>query len=51
MVTSEYCSIIQLDKLSIWILNGEAQNKGLNPIDNVIVIWHLYDASENIVNL
>jgi hypothetical protein len=39
------------DNLGNWILNGEAQNIGPNPLNNVIVVWHLYDAFGNIVGL
>jgi hypothetical protein len=39
------------DNLGNWVLNGEAQNIGSNPINNVLVVWHLYDAFGNIVGL
>jgi len=39
------------DNLGNWVLNGEAQNIGANPINNVMVVWHLYDAFGNIVGL
>ena len=39
------------DNFGNWVLNGEAQNIGTNPINNVIVVWHLYDAFGNIVGL
>jgi hypothetical protein len=39
------------DNLGNWVLNGEAQNIGSNPINNVMVVWHLYDALGNIVGL
>jgi hypothetical protein len=38
------------DNLGNWVLNGEAQNIGVNPINNVVVIWHLYVLG-NIVGL
>ena len=34
-----------------WDLNGEAQNIGANPLNNVLVVWHLYDAFGNIIGL
>jgi len=39
------------DNFGNWILNGEAQNIGANPINNVMVVWHLYDSLGNIVGL
>jgi hypothetical protein len=39
------------DNLGNWMLNGEAQNIGANPLNNVIVVWHLYDALGNIVGV
>ena len=32
-------------------LIDEAQNIGANPINNVLVVWHLYDALGNIVGV
>ena len=37
--------------LGNWVLNGEAQNIASNPINNVRVILHLYDAQGNIIGL
>ena len=34
-----------------WNLNGEIQNIGLNPINNVRVVWNLYNALGNIVGI
>jgi len=39
------------DNFGNWVLNGEAQNIGANPINNVMVVWHLYDALGNIFGL
>ena len=39
------------DNLGNWNLNGEAQNIGPNPLNNVLVVWHLYDALENIIGV
>jgi hypothetical protein len=39
------------NNLGNWVLNGEAQNIGANPLNNVMVVWHLYDAFGNIVGL
>jgi hypothetical protein len=39
------------DNLGNWVLNGEAQNIASNPINNVRVILHLYDAQGNIIGL
>ncbi len=39
------------DNLGNWVLNGEAQNMGTNPINNVRVVWNLYDSFVNIVGL
>jgi hypothetical protein len=33
------------------ILNGEAQNIGANPLNNVMVVWYLYDSFVNIVGV
>ena len=33
------------------VLNGEAQNIGANPINNVMIVWHLYDALGNIFEI
>ena len=34
-----------------WNLIGEAQNIGPNPINNVMVVWHLYAGLGNIVGV
>jgi hypothetical protein len=39
------------DNLGNWNLNGEAQNIEPNPINNVIMVWHLYDSFGNIVGV
>ena len=39
------------DNFGNWNLNGESQNIGPNPLNNVMVVWHLYDALGNIVGL
>jgi hypothetical protein len=39
------------DSFGNWVLNGEAQNIASNPINNVRVILHLYDAQGNIIGL
>jgi hypothetical protein len=39
------------NSLGSWVLNGEAQNIASNPINNVRVILHLYDAQGNIIGL
>ena len=39
------------DNFGNWNLNGESQNIGPNPINNVMVVWHLYDAFGNIVGV
>jgi hypothetical protein len=39
------------DNLGNWNLNGEAQNIGANPLNNVMVVWHLYDSLGNIVGV
>ena len=39
------------DNLGNWNLNGEAQNIGANSLNNVMVVWHLYDSSGNIVGV
>ena len=39
------------DNFGNWNLNGESQNVGPNPLNNVMVVWHLYDSSGNIVGL
>ena len=39
------------DNFGNWVLNGEAQNIGANPLNNVMVVWHLYDALGNIVGV
>ena len=32
------------DSFGNWNLNGESQNIGANPLNNVMIVWHLYDA-------
>jgi hypothetical protein len=39
------------DNFGNWVLNEEAQNIGPNPINNVMAVWHLYDALGNIVGI
>ena len=39
------------DNFGNWVLNGEAQNIGTFAINNVRVVWHLYDALGNIVGV
>jgi hypothetical protein len=39
------------DNFGNWNLNAEAQNIGPNPLNNVIAVWHLYDALGNIVGV
>lgn len=39
------------DSFGNWVLNGEVQNIASNPINNVRVILHLYDAQGNIIGL
>lgn len=39
------------DNFGNWNLNGESQNIGPNPLNNVMVVWHLYDVFGNIVGL
>jgi hypothetical protein len=39
------------DSFGNWNLNGEAQNIGPFTINNVRVVWHLYDALGNIVGI
>jgi len=39
------------DTLGNWNLNREAQNIGPNPLNNVRVVRHLYDALGNIVGV
>ena len=39
------------DNFGNWVLNGEAQNIGPNPLNNVMVVWRLYDAPGNIVGI
>ena len=39
------------DNFGNWNLNGEAQNIGPNPLNNVMVVWHLYDALGNIIGV
>jgi hypothetical protein len=39
------------DNLGNWNLNGESQNIGANPLNNVMVVWHLYDSLGNIVGV
>ena len=34
-----------------WVANGESQNVGSKPLNQVRAIWHLYDAQGNIVGL
>ena len=50
-VTSKYYSIKQPKIILVIGSYGEAQNIGANPINNVMVVWHLYDAFGNIVGL
>jgi hypothetical protein len=37
------------DSFVSWILNDESQNMRPNPINNVKVAWHLFDAFGNMV--
>jgi len=39
------------DNFGNWNLNGESQNIGTNPINNVKVVWHLYNALGNTVGI
>ena len=39
------------DNFGNWNLNGEAQNIGANQLNNVMAVWHLYDALGNIVGV
>ena len=32
-------------------LNGKVQNIGANPLNNVMIVWHLYDDLGNIVGV
>ena len=39
------------DSFGNWLLNGEAQNIGPFTINNVRLVWHLYDSLGNIIGL
>jgi len=39
------------DSFRNWILNGESQNICPNPLNNVMVVWHLYDSFGNVVGV
>ncbi len=39
------------DSFGNWLLNGEAQNIAPFTINNVMVVWHLYDAQGNVIGL
>ena len=39
------------DSFGNWLLNGEAQNIGSFTINNVRVVWHLYNALGNVIGL
>ena len=42
---------ITKDDLGNQVLKCESQNVGPNPINNVLVVWYLYDALGNIVGV
>ena len=39
------------DTLGNWTLSGVIQNIGTNPINNVRIMWHLYDSQGNLIGL
>jgi hypothetical protein len=39
------------DTLGNWTLSGVIQNIGTNAVNNVRIMWHLYDSQGNLVGL